>query len=675
MLKRILLVFLCFILALSAVSCNSGFEVNDTTPATDTQTITEESASDTQTQPSTETETETQITVETLPTTQPPIATETLPATQAPISTETQPSTQAPVTTESQTETTLPTEEITTESETVSDLPAPIKLSGENRYKTVYASSVSQSVAKKITTKLKTLDKNATSTSYYELTTDETASDGSPEILVGLTNRIESQAAKETLSGYLDFTVAVLGEKIIIYANTEDRIEDAIQYFFMSLKKTEDGVYFAPTTLLYTDTYEDYPLSDFTISKTEIKNFSIVVPSKATADELNTANELQAWIGENTGANLSIKKDSASETTNEIIIGSADRTEASKYTEAYKETIYYAIETKGTKLLIVAGASGTYSAALSAFKEKATELKGKINSISDIKLESPLNNKKTIFIGNSFIFWGNCVNYMNYTTVTDMADLQARLKGDDNGYFKQVCKANGSNMTVYNFTYGGKNLEWVYTNKLSKIDPAFFTDIDYVFISEAGENNSSFKNTVKKIAALFPNATEIAYLAHEYTFRTNANHIINALPSLANEGIKIVPWGKLVYDVHTGKVSVPGAKLTYNKNSFIKNSTGALPSDSAVMSLSGNGDNFHQNPLSGYITAQMCFSAVSGTSAQGQKYDFCWDKTLGAQYDFDNFLRCHYNNGETSNFVKIFNSAPDMLGLQKLIDDYIEQYN
>ena len=137
----------------------------------------------------------------------------------------------------------------------------------------------------------------------------------------------------------------------------------------------------------------------------------------------------------------------------------------------------------------------------------------------------------------------------------------------------------------------------------------------------------------------------------------------------------MVAWGALVNDIYNGKVSVPGATLKYNKNSFIKNSTGALPEHAAVTSLKNLGDNYHQNPLSGYITAQMCFSAISGTLCEGQKYDFCWDKSIAPQYDFQNFVECQYNNGQTTNFVEIFNSSADMLGIQKLMDDYIQKYN
>ena len=281
--------------------------------------------------------------------------------------------------------------------------------------------------------------------------------------------------------------------------------------------------------------------------------------------------------------------------------------------------------------------------------------------------------KKAIFIGNSFIYWGGCVTFIT----NDDSNDALRLAGGDKGYFNEICKANNMSVDVYNYTFGGKNLNWIYENKLNKLSKSFLDDMDYVFISEAGENSSSFKTSFKRVAGLFPNAEEIVYLAHAYTYSTNATNIINALPELAQDGVKIVAWGELVTDVYNGNVRVPNSKLRYNKNTFIKNMTSSEVMDdrAAVTSLSGKGDSYHQNPLSGYVTAQMCFSVITGISAVGQKYDFCWDKTIAPQYDLENFLTYQYGKNQTSNFIEVFNSPDDMLGLQTLMDEYLKKYN
>ena len=121
-----------------------------------------------------------------------------------------------------------------TESDTqvTDDTPADgVVLSGDTRYRIVYAKDADPAPAKKIYNRLKALDKSATTDDYYVLTTDETPEDNTPEILVGLTNRKASADAKAALKSYLDYSVSVAENKIVIYANTVERLSDATKYF------------------------------------------------------------------------------------------------------------------------------------------------------------------------------------------------------------------------------------------------------------------------------------------------------------------------------------------------------------------------------------------------------------------------------------------------------------
>ncbi len=565
-------------------------------------------------------------------------------------------------------------------SETEESTPADkVVLSGDTRYRIVYAKDTNKAPAQKIYNRLKALDKNAIADDYYTLTTDEAPDDGTPEIVVGLTNRTASATAKEALPSYLDYSITVDGNKIIIYANTEDRLADATKYFAGELVKTKSGMVYYPTSTLFVDSYKNYKIPTLKIGDASIDKFSIILPSAASDTEKAAADTVQLWIAENTGNVLPIKADTEAASANEIIIGKANREECSSYTDSFSEKVYFSTSVAASKLLIYAGKSGSYSAAISAFKEKVIELQGNVASMDTFKSPDLIKNKKAIFVGNSFIYWGTCVTFIPYKdekdAEIDAADMALRLQGGDKGYFSQICKANGTDIDVYNFTYGGQNLDWIYEKKLKDLDKTFLEDIDYVFISEAGQDSSSFRASFDKVASLFTKAEEIVYLAHENTFRADAKNIINELPKLSASGVKVVAWGDLVSDIYNGEVTVPNAKITYNRNSFVKNSTGLMPLHSAVISLSGNGDNFHQNPLAGYITAQMAFSAITGSSCVGQKYDFCWDKTIAPQYDFDNFIECQYNNGQTTNFVEIFNSADDMNGIQQLMDVYMAKYN
>lgn len=257
-----------------------------------------------------------------------------------------------------------------------------------------------------------------------------------------------------------------------------------------------------------------------------------------------------------------------------------------------------------------------------------------------------LDGKNVMFIGNSFIYYGYCVNNGSQTKT-------------DKGYFKQLCTANGENVNVYDYVWGGRNLDYIYDNYLVDCTDDFLSTIDYVFISEAGENNSGLVSDVQKIMNLYPSSkTKFYYLCHSYTYQAGHSNIKNAFTSLQDKGVDIVNWGQLVYNVWKGTEAVPGATKTYNKETFIVNKN----------------DTYHENMLSGYITAQMAYCAITGKSAVGQSYAYCTDTTINSKYDPAAFISSYYNSG-TTNFDAVFNSVPDMLGLQKLMDKYLKKYS
>ncbi len=257
-----------------------------------------------------------------------------------------------------------------------------------------------------------------------------------------------------------------------------------------------------------------------------------------------------------------------------------------------------------------------------------------------------LDGKTVMFIGNSFIYYGYCVN-------------KGSQKSTDKGYFYQACKANGEDVKVYDYVWGGQNLDYIYSTYLVDCTESFLSSVDYVFMSEAGENNSALVTDVSNIMALFPNSkTKFYYLCHAYTYQKSHTNITNAFTKLQDKGVDIINWGQLVYNVWQGTEKVPGATLTYNKNSFIVNKN----------------DTHHQNMLSGYITAQMTYCAVTGKSAVGQSYAYCTDTSINSNYDPASYITSYYNTG-TTNFDKVFASKADMLGFQQLMDEYLGKYS
>lgn len=413
-------------------------------------------------------------------------------------------------------------------------------ISGENRYRIIYPRGAKKS-ALPIYDKLVASDKLAEGVAgYYTLGADTLKDDGTPEILVGATNRELSTKAMSLLTSNKDYVILAEGNKIAICANTEAYLNKAVDDFISKLSVLDE---------------------------------------------------------------------------------------------------YHVIYTNEKEYLV------------------------KYEAPSEISLDG----KQVMFIGNSFIYYGNCVTYM-----LDDADRHVL----DNGYFSQICQVNGEKVDVYNYTWMAKSLDWIYENKLTKEESSFLEQFDYVFISEAGGNNAQIVDIVEKITKLFPETTKFTYLIHNFHASNNHTNIFNACENeFIDMGIEVADWGGLVYDVWTGKTKVPGAKLEYNKETFVKNNTGVShnPEDCNV-GAGRPSDNYHENPLAGYITAQMAYCVVTNKSAVGQDYSFCGDTSVHKFFDFYEFIDAHYDANHDTNFPEVFASEDDMRGLQILIDEYIANH-
>ena len=281
-----------------------------------------------------------------------------------------------------------------------------------------------------------------------------------------------------------------------------------------------------------------------------------------------------------------------------------------------------------------------------------------------------LDGKKIIFIGDSFVYYGQTVLEKSQSYLTQAS------RENDKGYFYQLCKANGENVSVTNFTFGGHGLSSFCsgscnTDKVCKGEDHFsyLTDRNYDYVVVSGQRASdttaeSFLGDIRFIMEMFQAANpnvKFVYLcssgAHNVSVaETFPVNILNNLKTIEEWGFTIVDWGKLVADVIKGETAVPGALQTYNKNSFV-----------VCKSAS---DGYHPNQLAGYITTLMTYCAITGKSAVGQTYDFAET----AWRTFDEFKSKYYTyNGATTNYPEIFKSEQDMRGIQELIDRYLEE--
>lgn len=269
-----------------------------------------------------------------------------------------------------------------------------------------------------------------------------------------------------------------------------------------------------------------------------------------------------------------------------------------------------------------------------------------------------LNGKKIMLVGNSMLYYGNCV-------------INGNRGEEDYGYFYQLIASNNEKATVIDHTYPGKKLDYIYENYLVKLSKSELSSYDYVVLSEAKQVNNDLLGTCEKIMALFPEKTQFRFMCHPMMYDENVTSLLNGVAILRENDFEIVDWGKMVYDIYTGAVQVPGATMKFDRCSFIKENKGYINGTGSI-GAGGSGDNKHPNPLSGYVSAQMLYTSITNRSAVLSDYSFCSDTTIHKNFDIDAFASAHYTGTKTTNFNRIFRSHQDMIGLQTLIDTYLE---
>ena len=119
-----------------------------------------------------------------------------------------------------------------------------IVLSGNPSFRIIYSSAY-KSLAESVSKKLISLDKNYTKESgKYTIAKDtDTPADGTPEILIGTTNRTESTEAKNLVSGKVHhYSIYATNTAIALYSNLKAGVEAAVDAFIDKLSKKDGAV-------------------------------------------------------------------------------------------------------------------------------------------------------------------------------------------------------------------------------------------------------------------------------------------------------------------------------------------------------------------------------------------------------------------------------------------------
>lgn len=269
-----------------------------------------------------------------------------------------------------------------------------VVISGENRYRIIYPEGTSKKISFEIYDKLIAIDPVAQITpAYYTLTSDKTAPTDSPEILVGLTNRPESLAAKEALPSFPDFSITLTEKTIAIYASTEERLAEAVDFFASSLRLGKNGEVVYPFSEDYFDTYKgDYEA--FTLDGTPLTEFSIIIPSNATEAEKAFALELSNSFSTFGGKKINILDDSNAPKDNEILLGKTNRPESAEGSDANDRMLV-----KNGKIVLLPASENGYEKLINHLKAKTVLRNGRLTS-DDLVVNSLSNDTvKSITFG------------------------------------------------------------------------------------------------------------------------------------------------------------------------------------------------------------------------------------------------------------------------------------
>ncbi len=295
-----------------------------------------------------------------------------------------------------------------------------------------------------------------------------------------------------------------------------------------------------------------------------------------------------------------------------------------------------------------------------------------------IQTKNPLDGKKIIFIGNSYMYFGKMVLMQK----NQFVDFDFEHRRHDPGYFYQLCKRRGADVDVTNWTIGSHQLNDLMGDHCTRDYKVCFgtrhldylpdRKYDYVVMQVGGcEEEYDWMSWVYRTMDLFRTENpdvKFLYLVNPAAYGINFRRagepmrsVFENLPKLKELGIRVVDWGKFVTDLAFRGVRPAGSPYTYSKNSFI------------IRRMERDG--FHENMLAGYITTLMVYCAITGESPVGLPLDFTDDSSLNPHFDIDAFRELNYSWGtdedRATNFPEILRDKREMFAIQQLLEQYI----
>ena len=289
-----------------------------------------------------------------------------------------------------------------------------------------------------------------------------------------------------------------------------------------------------------------------------------------------------------------------------------------------------------------------------------------------------LDGKKILIAGCSYSYYGGFVE----RTGGNQLAQDSRTSGET-GLFKRICNLNGANVKVTDWTYGGHDLTDLFDGSCEAADEncpgrdhlADLTDRNYDIVilqdiltpgyKSAEEYVENVRMAMTPFLEVNPETEIYLLVHHRYYQQANYSPMTDSVQLIKDQlGVKVIDWGSLVYDVTEGIAKVEGSSIDYNYHSFVVSNS--------------KSDGYHQNLLAGYLTSIITYASLTGETTVGQPYKFIYD--LSSKYlNIDKYIASYYKydnpdtelNEKATNMKEIFYSDVDMLGLQKLADEYL----
>ena len=167
------------------------------------------------------------------------------------------------------------------------------------------------------------------------------------EILVGLTNREESQRAADSIK-YYDYTVTIDRDKLVVCAYTDEKLAEAVEY----VKGLISGGTLSITENEIKTVRSEYKFDQLKFEDVSLDGYTIVIPGGANNVIESYAHKLQDAILDNSGNYLPIVNDRKTEVEKEILLGNTGREASNAVKQEALPANGYSITASDSKIVV-----------------------------------------------------------------------------------------------------------------------------------------------------------------------------------------------------------------------------------------------------------------------------------------------------------------------------------